>query len=1518
MIANKKYLFIVAFVFFVTTQAFSSSLSQTQTAVEDSLALVDFYNSTNGPKWRNNSGWLKGPVATWHGLSVSVKYYDGKVFLRVWKIDLVSNNLSGAIPSSFGNLSYLLDIDFEGNNLTGEIPATIGNLKDLDILYLRGNKLTGSIPSQIGSLKKLAILDLGSNQFTGSIPSSIGNLTELEELYLQGNQLSGSIPESIGKLEKLLYLNFNANKLTGNIPASIGNLRDLELLSLFYNQLNGVIPSSIGKLNNLKYLDLGWNKLTEIPSSIGDLVNLSTLRLGGNQFIKVPSTIENLAKLRVLYLGNNPLKAIPSSIGKLLNLNDLNLESTNLTEVPPIDNLVNLGSLHLARNSLTTIPSYISNFVNLRYLYLYGNQLREIPSSFATLKKLEIFNIYDNKLSGPIPSFIGDITTLRHLGLANNELSGNIPTPILKLNLVGLSINNNHFTFDGTEEVAKTYSFAQYAPQANLRILIDNKQLSLAVGGTSKNNTFTWYKDGKQIAVVKENNTYKPSSSGKYWVIATNSVATKLSLYSDTVDFVASDSWEVVVVNPNPTMIVEDWFISDPFEIDVTKTAVGAATDGVTKLLLVAETDKTLKFEIKGEKQGTFSTFDGKLIEQKTLEVKPFKKDGSGNSLVVAVYTVPDGYGSEFKKPEGRDAIITVSELGESAATKEVKIKLFTPPVVLVHGMWSSKHAWIGPGSLGLRLAEEGFININVADYSDNNYSTFHPDETGSGVNAVYRAAVEGINKYTDSKIACTQVDVVGHSLGGLMTRSFIHQDYYKNTINYKKGYVHKLITIGTPHKGSPFGPLLFENQGNLIHLRGKVAPSLMKIAWVFWLMNQPIGTCHRDFKPGSDAYQKLGKTEVKAHAINATYEPSNTLFKNALNSALFMLFYTTHTKAFKGESNDVIVGLDSQKGGLIESLQPTLLNTTHSGPLSSLTETNSPEVHSRVVPLLIADKEDSDHKNYFEEYFPAYTPSGGRLNTNNDTEQVAEQGDILTKKELKGTESIIITSPTRGKTYTHDASTEVVLEFEAKGGAMPTNSMFMVQDVGYFDVPKHPPYAVSFTIPKEAPIGKINVVALARDTSDILLGDTTHIYLTMDAPISDFSVSPATFMLDSLFRVMPLYTSGTFITGLDTTYVNLSSSSTGTKYTTKKGESIIRVNASGVVTAVSPGTDIVEVMYKGRTIAVPVTVSPNFAVATYKNNIINFEPIPDKSIEDSLFVLTASSTSGEPVVFSIVSGPATVFDDVLRINGVGKVTVKASQAGNIYFGAAPDVQTTFNVYEAKQSQSIDFPNLSNKTFGDSAFTLSASSTSNLQVSFSVVSGPAVVSGSTLTITGEGTVTIKASQEGNVTYSAAPDVNRSFCVVPAKPTIVLSDSLLTSSSADGNKWYKNGEIVEGATSNTYVVQESGLYSVKVEGSCGTSEMSDAVTYNVTSIEDELLKSFIVYPNPAHDKLTVSVLNSIGWSKLIMYSTQGKVVKDIEGNGIVTIGIDIKNLAKGLYILQIQTDKGLIYKKIVFE
>lgn len=148
---------------------------------------------------------------------------------------------------------------------------------------------------------------------------------------------------------------------------------------------------------------------------------------------------------------------------------------------------------------------------------------------------------------------------------------------------------------------------------------------------------------------------------------------------------------------------------------------------------------------------------------------------------------------------------------------------------------------------------------------------------------------------------------------------------------------------------------------------------------------------------------------------------------------------------------------------------------------------------------------------------------------------------------------------------------------------------------------------------------------------------------------------------------------------------------------------------------------------------------------------------------------VSATSSSSLPVSIEVTSGPATLNGSTLTITGAGEVTLTATQAGNENFSAATPVVRTFTV--AKATQTINFAALSDRSMFSVPFTLSATASSGLPVSFERVSGPATVSGATVTLDGtEGVVTVRATQAGNANYEAALAVEHSFISLDTPPS----------------------------------------------------------------------------------------------------------------------------------------------------
>lgn len=111
------------------------------------------------------------------------------------------------------------------------------------------------------------------------------------------------------------------------------------------------------------------------------------------------------------------------------------------------------------------------------------------------------------------------------------------------------------------------------------------------------------------------------------------------------------------------------------------------------------------------------------------------------------------------------------------------------------------------------------------------------------------------------------------------------------------------------------------------------------------------------------------------------------------------------------------------------------------------------------------------------------------------------------------------------------------------------------------------------------------------------------------------------------------------------------------------------------------------------------------------------------------------------------------------------------NDASAIRSGLVPRLRYDLTV--AKSNQSITFDPLSVKSYGDADFTVSATASSGLPVSFTAT-GNCTSTGNTVHLTGIGSCTITASQSGNSNYNPAANVAQPFSITQAASTVTVT------------------------------------------------------------------------------------------------------------------------------------------------
>ena len=224
----------------------------------------------------------------------------------------------------------------------------------------------------------------------------------------------------------------------------------------------------------------------------------------------------------------------------------------------------------------------------------------------------------------------------------------------------------------------------------------------------------------------------------------------------------------------------------------------------------------------------------------------------------------------------------------------------------------------------------------------------------------------------------------------------------------------------------------------------------------------------------------------------------------------------------------------------------------------------------------------------------------------------------------------------------------------------------------------------------------------------------------------------------------------------------------------------------------------------------------------TPASQTITFGALSNQVFGTAPFTVSATATSGLAVSFtSTTSAVCTVSGATVTLVTVGTCTIQATQAGNANYAAAAPVNQSFQVTQA--SQTITFGALSNQAFGTAPFTLSATASSGLAVSFASTT-PAVctVSSATVTLVAVGTCTIQATQTGNANYAAATPVNQSFQVNAASFTLTSNPTSTTVAAGQPGTF-------------TLTVTPQGSFTTAISFSCSGLPALAGCTFNPASV-----------------------------------------------------------------------------------
>jgi len=280
----------------------------------------------------------------------------------------------------------------------------------------------------------------------------------------------------------------------------------------------------------------------------------------------------------------------------------------------------------------------------------------------------------------------------------------------------------------------------------------------------------------------------------------------------------------------------------------------------------------------------------------------------------------------------------------------------------------------------------------------------------------------------------------------------------------------------------------------------------------------------------------------------------------------------------------------------------------------------------------------------------------------------------------------------------------------------------------------------------------------------------------------------------------------GTITAGSRVTYISVTGITAGTHTYTAK------YLGDGNYAALSFGSFTVTANNPAPT-ANPQTVSVPFNTAT---------------------AVTLTATGVGTLAYSVVAtpthgtlagtAPSLTYTPTSGYVGADSFTFKANN------GTDSNIATvTLNVQSGggATSQTISFPALATPvTYGAGAISLGATASSGLPVSYTVT-GPATLSGSTLSFTGQGNVVVTAMQSGDSTYAAASPVMQTVVVSPSPLTVAVNGApSRIFGQANPAFTYTIGPFVNGETQQTATTGVPSLTTTAVP-------KSPAGTYPIT-------------------------------------------------------------------------------------
>jgi hypothetical protein len=336
---------------------------------------------------------------------------------------------------------------------------------------------------------------------------------------------------------------------------------------------------------------------------------------------------------------------------------------------------------------------------------------------------------------------------------------------------------------------------------------------------------------------------------------------------------------------------------------------------------------------------------------------------------------------------------------------------------------------------------------------------------------------------------------------------------------------------------------------------------------------------------------------------------------------------------------------------------------------------------------------------------------------------------------------------------------------------------------------------------------------------------------------------------------------------------------------------------STATLTIVKPGSCTVTADQAGTDNFLAATrYTQTFTIAK-ASQTIEFGLLSNQTLGTLPFDVSATASSGLTVSFSsLTTSICTVEGSTVTIVAGGTCTIRPAQGGNDFYLAASNNDRSFSVN--KGSQVLSFASVPAKTFGDAAFTVTATSTAGLTPSYTGTT-PTICSVTvtgTVTINRAGACTVSANQAGNGNYNAASTVSLTITIAKAVQTITfnpLSDKALGDADVSLSATSTSGLAVTFTSKTTGVCTVLGsTLTILTAGTCtitasqsGNLNNNNAVpvdrSFTITAAEQTI--DFTQPVDTTFDTATVTLVATASSGLLVTLESTTPLVCSVSGD-----------------------------------